>query len=170
MLFRSRDVASAAKQDPNKAQFTWNKGTYQAAATKKDYVPASQQFKTNVGTDTQSQASSTATPAVQEPAPSAQTPGTSTPATSTASVKNVPVNSRFKSLGALGEPEKMSDMKTQAFKRGVDTNAAVSANMSPEKTPGTQATVDPGAVENEKRKANQLKESVQIGSNKYRIV
>ena len=64
----------------------------------------------------------------------------------------------------------MSDMKTQTFRKGVDTNAAVSANMSPEKTPGTQATVDPGAVENEKRKANQLKESVQIGSNKYRIV
>ena len=79
----ARQAASAAKQDPNKAQFTWNKGTYQAAATKKDYVPASKQFKTNVGAPASSE------PHAGEAQPAAQSPGTASAPLPPARPKNL---------------------------------------------------------------------------------
>jgi hypothetical protein len=179
----ARDAASAAKQDPNKAQFKWTnekgkEGTYQAAATKKDYVPASKQFKTNVDTS----ASAPLPPA----RPKDLTP---TSASSTTTAKTSPAANSDKIAtqiagGKLGSPESVATSVKSS-----KPAQATSDNMSPEKTAGASFTPAPDVKQSfgssqdlakdianktqEPKKApvvRNMQESVQVGSNKYRIV
>jgi hypothetical protein len=73
---KARELAKTAGQDPNKAQFKFDRGggekIYQAAATKKDYVPMSKQFKVDVGAPKAAATPST-TPKTAE-APKTETP------------------------------------------------------------------------------------------------
>ena len=132
----SQAYRAAREKGGSKAQFQWTSpktgktGTFQAAATKKEYVPMSQQTKVDIGT------SSTPTPA---PTPAAKPAGipavpkpTSSPVAPQGSIgKLVPPSN-----AGIGQPS---------------TGSSLGANFA-------------------KQPPSSLKEEVQVGNYKYRIV
>lgn len=136
---KARELAKSAGKDPNTAQFKWSKDggpekTFQAAATKKDYVSTNKQYKVDVG--------SSSTPAGQKP--QTQPDGPPAPKNPTANVPTPP--SRPPNLG-------VSINTSSSGRTPVDT---VPANSSGDVTPKGGYSMDSG---NQKKPATVQPES-----------
>lgn len=96
---KARELAKSAGKNPNIAQFKFDRGggekVYQAAATKKDYVPMSKQYKVDIGTSKAAE-----TPKQPETPKAAETPKVDTKPETTSTAPKAP-EALGKTVGSL---------------------------------------------------------------------
>ena len=133
----ARKEAQAAGKDPNIAQFKWTgksgkEGTYQAAATKKDYVSMGKQFKTGVGSST---TGSTATNTSKPPEPAKTTSAVPTPPSRPAGI-GTPASYKPSSPATdrSYSPDPMPTVKTPSVVTKTQNNATWRANIGDTKS------------------------------------
>lgn len=123
---KAREAAKAKGLDPNKAQFSWTnpKGetkSFQAAATKKDYVPSSKQTKVDIGSTTDSSKKA-------EPASSSSLP-------SLAQSDKAPSTSMKLPSDLAGRNQEADKATADVSGRGIRNRSASTGEVDPTKFP-----------------------------------
>ena len=123
---KAREAAKAKGLDPNKAQFSWTnpKGetkSFQAAATKKDYVPMSKQTKVDIGSTTDSSKKA-------EPASSSSLP-------SLAQSDKAPSTSMKLPSDLAGRNQEADKATADVSGRGIRNRSASTGEVDPTKFP-----------------------------------